>query len=359
MNTHAVNKAKSTALDSARTGQEQKTIDISSIKANPLNPYSMEEHIERLAASIATYGLLQPLVVYDNDVTATSNKSYTLISGESRLTAINSLSEDVKAKKFPRNLISVIVIPKPRDKTDELILIHEANLAGRDMTASEKLKRVTELNDLYQSKCSSAEAAAKLTESLKMSDRMLRKYKAANTVIPELKKDIDNQKLSISMAAIVSQIPKDAQVELHEILSQYRLTEAEIKEFASIKKEKEALAEKLDTLESDYRSSQEQIAALQKIIKDSSTPDTLKQAAEEKLEAERALKKQISKEIAKTRTIPLEPSQDFILSRMLKDIEATKKRLEYFRDNGSLIEANPNLASSIKALAKEIEEYIP
>ena len=86
-------------------------IDVSSIKANPNQPRKIfdEEKLNDLSESIKEHGLLQPIVVIEND-----NNTYTLVAGERRLRAH-------KLAKIDK--IKAIIIDADEFKLRELALI--------------------------------------------------------------------------------------------------------------------------------------------------------------------------------------------------------------------------------------------
>ncbi len=65
-------------------------IDIKKIKSNPYQPRKQfdENSIQELAASIKKHGLMQPIIVVEN------NGEYILVAGERRLRAVESLKKD-------------------------------------------------------------------------------------------------------------------------------------------------------------------------------------------------------------------------------------------------------------------------
>ena len=86
-------------------------IDVASIKANPNQPRKIfdEEKLNDLSESIKEHGLLQPIVVIEND-----NNTYTLVAGERRLRAH-------KLAKIDK--IKAIIIDADEFKLRELALI--------------------------------------------------------------------------------------------------------------------------------------------------------------------------------------------------------------------------------------------
>ena len=98
-------------------------IDVSSIKANPNQPRKIfdEEKLNDLSESIKEHGLLQPIVVIEND-----DNTYTLVAGERRLRA-HKLAEIDKIK--------AIIIDADEYKLRELALIE--NIQRDDLNVIE------------------------------------------------------------------------------------------------------------------------------------------------------------------------------------------------------------------------------
>ena len=98
-------------------------IDVSSIKANPNQPRKIfdEEKLSDLSESIKEHGLLQPIIVIEND-----DNSYTLVAGERRLRAH-------KLAKIDK--IKAIIIDADEFKLRELALIE--NIQRDDLNVIE------------------------------------------------------------------------------------------------------------------------------------------------------------------------------------------------------------------------------
>ena len=104
-------------------------IRLRDMDTRPLN----EKHVESLAESIATLGLIEPLVL---------DQDKTLLAGGHRLAAIKFLQKsDPKAfnQQFPNNLIPVRIMPfKADDDTERALQIEVAeNEHRRDYTPAE------------------------------------------------------------------------------------------------------------------------------------------------------------------------------------------------------------------------------
>lgn len=100
--------------------------------------------IEDLAASIKTFGLLQPITVYLDSV----NDRYVILAGQRRFNAFIYLNEHNLGGKF--NTIDAIVIEEP--KTDDLkkALSLTENITQLQMQNMEVVKAVTDLYNTYR-----------------------------------------------------------------------------------------------------------------------------------------------------------------------------------------------------------------
>lgn len=116
-------------------------IDIDKIEPNKNNPYSIEE-IDKLSASILELGLMQNLVVKKN------KGKFTIISGHRRYTALKDLVKNKKHEEF-RNIPCLIVDDQELSELTT-IKLHESNLTSRDISNTEKLNAVKELEKAYK-----------------------------------------------------------------------------------------------------------------------------------------------------------------------------------------------------------------
>ena len=100
--------------------------------------------VEELAASIKTFGLLQPITVYLDSV----NDRYVVLAGQRRFNAFNYLNEHNPGGKF--NNIDAIVIEEP--KTDDLkkALSLTENITQLQMQNMEVVIAVTDLYNTYR-----------------------------------------------------------------------------------------------------------------------------------------------------------------------------------------------------------------
>lgn len=108
-------------------------ISVDLIKENELNAelghVTSEEAVNILTQSLATIGLMQPLVVYKD------GKNYVLLSGHKRLSA---------AKKLGWTEIPCEVVAKPKDKDKEQILLFYANQYRNTPEEFEKIVEIAE-----------------------------------------------------------------------------------------------------------------------------------------------------------------------------------------------------------------------
>ena len=111
-----------------------KEIEINKIKSNPYQPRKTfnEESIKELAASINKHGLMQPIIVIED------NDNYILVAGERRLKAVKSLGRDTI-----RAIISDISLKDLR----EYALIE--NIQREDLNALEIAISLKSLIDEY------------------------------------------------------------------------------------------------------------------------------------------------------------------------------------------------------------------
>ena len=127
---------------SLSAAKEYQKIHYSNLIPDEMNPYSMKG-IEKLADAIENCGLLQTLVV-----SSINQNQYRIISGHRRYQALLILIEDRNRKEFAE--VPCIVIPAETDQLFQRIMIHVSNTAQRKLSASENLKAVSELKQLYE-----------------------------------------------------------------------------------------------------------------------------------------------------------------------------------------------------------------
>ena len=196
-------------------------IDIDKIKANPLQPRKVfdDESLQELADSIQEYGLLQPILVYED-----SGKSdeYFLIAGERRLRA---------SKIAKKETIKAIVVDVQEKKLRELALIE--NIQREDLNPIDLAQSYKELIDEYG--ITHEEVAKRLSKSRAQITNTLRLLDLEN----EVQKYIIENKISQGHAKILITLPKEKQLMVADSIVGQKLsvheTEAIVRNIKSIK----------------------------------------------------------------------------------------------------------------------------
>lgn len=175
-------------------------IDIDKLEPNKNNPYSIEE-IDELSNSILELGLMQNLVVKKK------KGKFEIISGHRRYTALKNLVKNKKHEEF-RNIPCLIVDDQEASELTT-IKLHESNLTSRDISNTEKLNAVKELEKAYKSLKKNGyefkedysgklDWLAKIT---KLSKKQVQKYSTINNSDnEEVIEDIENGDLTIDEA---------------------------------------------------------------------------------------------------------------------------------------------------------------
>lgn len=176
-------------------------LDISAIKTNPYQPRKVfqEESIRELAQSIMEHGLLQPIIVYQDE-----NKDYVLIAGERRLRA-----SKVAQKSTIRAIIAEIDLAQLR----ELALIE--NIQREDLNPIDLAKSYQELLEDYG--ITHQELADKIKKSRVQITNTLRLL----TLIPEVQTALIEEKITQGHAkAFVGLEGKEQRLMLDSVMGQ-------------------------------------------------------------------------------------------------------------------------------------------
>ncbi|QIK56365.1 ParB N-terminal domain-containing protein [Erysipelothrix sp. HDW6A] len=127
--------------DTTRSMQVSKVmeLDIDDIERNPLNTAPMN-YLYDLEELIKTNGIIEPLIVYK-----VGNHQYRLLAGERRYTI---------AKRLNYTALPTMIVPKPKDEVEEMLLISLHNVKRPDDTETmrEKIKRLDEVASLKRSR---------------------------------------------------------------------------------------------------------------------------------------------------------------------------------------------------------------
>ena len=286
---------KIAALDAVESGRAMKNIPISKIFENTLNDYD-KEHVDRLYYSILENGLIEPITVYLKD---RSKETYTILSGHTRLAAIKKLNEEEYRRIFPLG-IPASVINKPNKKTDEKIIIHEANLTGRDLSPSERMELIVELKSLYEKK-GYTDITRKLGDKLSVSYKTIERNIAINELIPELKEDFANNNLTLKEGAGLASLSAEAQMEVHKLIQTAseqgeKVNSEDIVKVKVLEQEKKKLLAEIDATKTELEKRAQEIATLKARIE--SNPASSNKARDlskvkKKEEEEIALKEKI------------------------------------------------------------------
>lgn len=155
---------------------------------------NLEEGIDELAKSIATIGLLHPIVVRSWE------EGYEVVMGQRRFLAFRKLyqeTEDPKWEKIPA------IVSDVKDETEILIRSLSENVQRLDLTYDDKMEVAVKLRDKLGS---DEEAAKRIGVTVKTFKKWLG-YKA----VPEpIKRMVNEGKLSATTAMRISQsIPEE------------------------------------------------------------------------------------------------------------------------------------------------------
>ena len=176
-------------------------LDISSIKTNPYQPRKVfqEDSIKELAQSIMEHGLLQPIIVYQDE-----NKDYVLIAGERRLRA-----SKIAQKTTIRAIVAEIDLAQLR----ELALIE--NIQREDLNPIDLAKSYQELLEDYG--ITHQELADKIKKSRVQITNTLRLL----TLIPEVQTALIEERITQGHAkAFVGLEGKEQRLILDSVMGQ-------------------------------------------------------------------------------------------------------------------------------------------
>lgn len=194
----------------------EKYIPYEKIIPSKLNDFPVND-IEELTESLRLFGLLQPLVVKpDGDGT------YLLLGGERRYTAIGYGKQLGYANWFEDGVRCEIYETDKFSDIDEKIIIYEQNIHNRNLQET-YLEKVRTLCDLYKLKFEDAPTftAKKLIEimskKLGVGSRQTQKVVfVATSAASWIVQAVDEKKMTIDTASIISHLDDNAQKELKE-----------------------------------------------------------------------------------------------------------------------------------------------
>jgi ParB family chromosome partitioning protein len=150
------------------------------------NPRRRLRNVDELAASVRTYGLLQPLIVRE---VGRHRGQYLLVAGHRRLAALKLLAE-----RYPReDWQTVQVIVRADSEDDAYLLTLVENLQRQDLSPREESEGLAKL--VRERQWSTRRVAAAIGRSQAFVSRRLRVYE--DRVLRGL---VLNQRLSVSVA---------------------------------------------------------------------------------------------------------------------------------------------------------------
>ena len=155
-----------------------KKIELSQISPNPKNARKTFNDIQRLADSIASVGLQQPIVVCPSE-----EGKYVIVAGERRFRACQLLKwHDVDCR-----------VEECDSETAELAGLVE-NIERQNLTAKEKKDKILELRS------SSHLSNRSLAKEVGVSEAYIRKLLKLENLAPEIKEKMDNKVISQNAA---------------------------------------------------------------------------------------------------------------------------------------------------------------
>lgn len=213
-----------------------KDIDIYNIYANEDN-ISDQIGIDEKAAEIKLLGLLQPLeVMYEPNQ---SGEEYKLIGGERRWRALKKLVEEEDLQEFRE---ATCQIRKPRSKNEEIIELCISN-SYRKATPEKELERIKLLTDaLKDAKAAGEKIMGYDLESGRLRDiaakilgkkptQIANAMSINNNLIPELRKLLEKQEISFSVAVEIAGLEEDEQEEIYSWYPDKIITVKKIREY--------------------------------------------------------------------------------------------------------------------------------
>lgn len=213
-----------------------KDIDIYNIYANEDN-ISDQIGIDEKAAEIKLLGLLQPLeVMYEPNQ---RGEEYKLIGGERRWRALKKLVEEEDLQEFRE---ATCQIRKPRSKNEEIIELCISN-SYRKATPEKELERIKLLTDaLKDAKAAGEKIMGYDLESGRLRDiaakilgkkptQIANAMSINSNLIPELRKLLEKQKISFSVAVEIAGLEEDEQEEIYSWYPDEIITVKKIREY--------------------------------------------------------------------------------------------------------------------------------
>lgn len=175
---------------------------------NEKNFYGIRE-IEELVESIRENGLLHNLVVREKE-----DGTYEIISGERRYRALLELGYEKVPCQVKKNISDL----------DAEIMLIQANVESRELTATEKMEGISRLKAIYEEKKSLGEKVPGKIRDLIGKDMGIsgvqvgRYQKIDKDLIPELKDKLDKEEITLTQAHTLSSLNEEEQETIHEVI---------------------------------------------------------------------------------------------------------------------------------------------
>lgn len=326
-------------------------IEASKIKPSPLNKYPIVD-IERLAESIRTWGLIHNLLLVKSD---DPDFEYEILSGERRFAAIGFLLN--QGDETFKDGIRARIIESTSDIDKEIMLI-EANEEVRDEDPARRRQMIQRLEDLYKARAEkngtpTNTISKDISSQIGIGERQVQRYRAVNTLIPELTEAFDKGNVSLEKAASLSKLSEEAQKIIANLLGEFRSTEIDL-----LKKEAERLASEKESQDKELNKKIKTIS--EEYIKESEELKNKIESQEKLLELnneeEINLRSKIEEEIKNDNKQKLKELEDKLLKNS-KDKESLLVAKKQYEDEKRNIEKKlADKDREIDKLKKQLEE---
>jgi len=257
------------------TGYNLQYIPIEDIEPNKLNNEVAKEDVQLIQYSIEINGLAHALVIIKNTDEEKEKygytKKYRLLSGEQRYRALSGMTPEERKKQFPLGIPCKVEKKHFADEVEERIFIRGANLDARNYTPEEWSKLIRlQLKDfqLMQEKGTIKSAIKEIVEKYNINERMVRRYAAANRMIPELQEVLDEGKINLKEAEKFAAFSEDAQKQILELInSTGKVEKVDLEAIRKIEEENEVLEQKALEAAKELEEKDKRLKALEGQIK--------------------------------------------------------------------------------------------
>ena len=176
--------------------------------------------MQELIDSILTVGLLNPIIVWEQD-----NGNYMILSGHNRVRAYSILNKNSKDGKEYSAIEAII---KQKDEINEEIakqIIIDTNWVQRDLSTSEKVKSImtkyTQLKKISKLNKNYFDINSLIAKEYNLTKRQIINYKTLNKLIPKIQQSIDDGNVNLVTGLKLAKLPVEIQ---NHIYNKYILT---------------------------------------------------------------------------------------------------------------------------------------